>query len=513
MQGIVKTFGSLTALDHVDFDLRQGEIHALLGENGAGKSTLMNLLYGLLRPDSGQIYLDGQPVAFSSPHDAIAAGIGMVHQHFKLVPRLTVAENVLLGDPHGKGLRLPSMRKAQQVIAELADRSGLVVKPDAVVRDLSVGEQQRVEIIRALHHGARVLILDEPTASLTPVEVHPLLEKLKGLASQGTSIIIITHHLDEVMLTADRVTVLRRGRNVGTTAANATTTRELARMMVDRDVSIVLNEPPTTVRTPVADDQRVVLELEGLNFKAASSGDRAPEHAGFHDVSLYVRAGENVTVAGVEGNGQSELEEVLLGLRHAASGRYDIDGQSMSWTGPGKLRDAGVGFVHSDRYRHGLIRELSIADNLVYHRLGRAPFGSRWRMDRGSIAEHGDRAVSDFSISATSSATLAGTLSGGNAQKVVLARAFSFTPKVIVAAQPTRGLDVGAIEFVWAQLVEQRDNGVGILLITTDLEEVLALSDRCYVMYRGGISETVVDRHTIGLALGGAPSEPLVGTL
>ena len=509
MQAIVKRFGDLVAVDGVDFELRRGEIHALLGENGAGKTTLMNILYGLERPDEGSITVDGLRGSFHSPHDAIERGIGMVHQHFKLVPRLTVTENVILGVSTDRGIRLPDLRATGLEILAIADRYGLPVSPGAQVRDLSVGEQQRVEIVRALYRGAQVLVLDEPTASLTPLEVEQLIEKLRGLTAQGTSVVIITHHLDEVMRAADRITVLRRGRKVETVAACDTNQRELARMMVGREVGILLagehgaDRPPPEVAGPP------VLELQGLSSRhraADGSGTSTgrDHERGFTDIDLVVRGGEIVTIAGVEGNGQTDLEEALLGLRRTVAGRYLVESRDVTNAPPRRLLAADIGFVHSDRYRRGMIRDLPISQNLVYDRIDRAPFGTRWWIDFRRIAARGRELVQRFSIATRSADVPAGTLSGGNAQKLVLARAFASSPRLIIAAQPTRGLDVGAIEFVWNQLRSQRDAGIAVLLITTDMDEVLALSDRCYVMYRGALTETPVGEESIGLAMGGA---------
>ncbi len=516
MRGIVKRFGSLTAVDGVDFDLRDGEIHALLGENGAGKTTLMNVLYGLERPNSGSIEVKGSPVAFRSPHDAISLGIGMVHQHFKLVPRLTVAENVILGYSGDRKVRLPDLDAVAGEIEALGERYGLPIRGGSIVRDLSVGEQQRVEILRALYRGARILILDEPTATLTPVEVEQLLEKLQLLVATGASIVIITHHLDEVMSAADRITVLRSGRNVATLAASDTSQVELARLMVGRDVKMlsVLTEGRGTKgvvqESPSGD---AVLELDGLSSATqhgsaveGSTSDRA-----YFDVSLEVRAGEIVSIAGVEGNGQSELEETLLGLHRPAEGRVLLNGNDVTRADPAELFAAGVGFIHSDRYRRGMIKDLSVAHNLVYDRIDQPPFGTRFSLNPRAIFARGAELIRAFSIAARSPSDAAGTLSGGNAQRVVLARALGTDLRLLIAAQPTRGLDVGAIEFVWEQLQRQRDDGLAILLITTDLDEVTALSDQCHVIYRGRLVETAIDRQLIGLAMGGATLEATEG--
>ena len=509
MRGVTKRFGSVTAVAGADFDLRRGEIHALLGENGAGKTTLMNLLYGLERPDAGTILIDGDPVGFRSAHDAIGAGIGMVHQHFQLVPRLSVAENVILGAGEGRRVRLPDLAEVAAAIEDLGERYGLGVSAGALVGDLSVGEQQRVEILRALYRGARILILDEPTATLSPVETDHLIEQLQGMAAAGTSIVMITHHLDEVMTAADRITVLRSGADVATVPAAATSPLELARLMVGRDVTMlseVGEAGETAGRTGSASAGPAVLTLEDLS-SASAAGTGGGEHArDFFDVSLEVRASEIVTIAGVEGNGQAELEAVLCGLSRPASGRVRLGPDDVTGAAPRQLLDAGVGMIPSDRYRRGLIRGLSVAENLVYDRIDKAPYGRRLWIDPRAVAARAADLVDRFSIAVRTPSTPASTLSGGNAQKVVLARALGTDLRLLVAAQPTRGLDVGAIEFVWNQISEQRDSGVAVLLITTDLNEVAALSDRCFVIYRGRLVETPVDREAIGLAMGGAGS-------
>ena len=547
MRGIVKRFGAVTAVAGAHFDLRSGEIHALLGENGAGKTTLMNLLYGLERPDAGVIEIDGEPVKLRSAQDAIGLGIGMVHQHFQLVPRLTVTENVILGAgsqrrnkttpapddrqrdkttpaaDDGRRVRLPDMGAAAAEIEELGGRYGLPVSGAALVSDLSVGEQQRVEILRALYRGARVLILDEPTATLSPAEIDQLIGKLRGMADDGAAIVMITHHLDEVMAAADRITVLRAGANVATVPAGDTSPLELARMMVGREVAMLsevgeageaskargsggAGQAPSaavaaeTARTAGA----VVLAVERLASAAARQGAADDASKAFSDVNLEVRAGEIVTIAGVEGNGQAELEEALCGLRRPASGQIKLDGADVTGATPRKLLDSGVGFIPSDRYRRGLVRGLSVAENLVCDRIDRPPYGRRFRIHPAAVAARGAELVERFQIAARSPAADASTLSGGNAQKVVLARALRADLRLLIAAQPTRGLDVGAIEMVWEHLRAQRDAGVAVLLITTDLTEVMALSDRCCVIYRGRLTETPLDREAIGMAMGGA---------
>ena len=514
MRAVTKRFGSVTAVAGADFDLRSGEIHALLGENGAGKTTLMNLLYGLERPDEGSIEINGEPIQFRSAHDAIEAGIGMVHQHFQLVPRLSVVENVILGAREDRRVRLPDLAAVAAAIEDLGERYGLPVSAKSIVADLSVGEQQRVEILRALYRGARILILDEPTATLSPVEIDHLINKLQGMAASGTAIVMITHHLDEVMTAADRITVLRGGANVATVGAESTSPLELARLMVGREVTMLsdVGEVEKAATNAAASSAGpVVLTLE--NLCSASTAVASGEDArGFFDVSLRVRASEIVTIAGVEGNGQAALEAVLCGLSRPASGLISLADRDVTAVTPRQLLDAGVGMIPSDRYRHGLIRGLSVAENLVYDRIDRAPYGRRMWIDPKAVAARGADLVRRFSIAVRSPSTEASTLSGGNAQKVVLARALGTDLRLLIAAQPTRGLDVGAIEFVWSQIRSQRDAGVAVLLITTDLNEVTALSDRCFVIYRGRLMETSPDREAIGMAMGGAGARAAAAT-
>ena len=496
MSGIVKRFGPVEALCGVDLELRPGEIHALLGENGAGKTTLMNILYGMFEPDAGTIEVDGREVAFHSPHEAIAAGIGMVHQHFKLVPTLTVAENMILGERGGPLLRKRELGAVSARVRELADRYGLAVDPEARVWSLSVGEQQRVEILRALYRDARILILDEPTATLTPPETARLFPKLRALAAEGAAVVFITHHLEDVIEWADRITVLRRGERVGSLAPQESSTEELARMMVGRDV-------------------RLMRLVAGETPAVAGRSEAAPAASMLSVSGLEVAAGEILAVAGVEGNGQPELEEALFGLRTPDAGRVTLDSRDVTHAEPAERMRLGLGLVPSDRYRRGLIRELSVAENLAFDRLAQAPFGTELRLDRKAITEHADELIERFSIRVSGPHQLAGTLSGGNAQRVVLARTLSRELRCLVAAQPTRGLDVGAIEFVWEQLAAARDRGVAILLISTDLDEVMSMADRCCVIYRGRLvahwPREEFDRERVGLAMGGAPSGTATG--
>jgi general nucleoside transport system ATP-binding protein len=510
MHGIAKRFGDVVANDSVHFDVRGGEIHALLGENGAGKTTLMNILYGLIPPDEGTISVRGQPARIRSSQDAIALGIGMVHQHFMLVPTLTVAENMILGEKGSLALTKADLRAVKDRVDELGGRYGLSVPAGAYVWQLSVGEQQRVEILRALYRNARILILDEPTATLAPNEVEQVLDKLQAMARGGASIVIITHHLDEVMACADRITVLRKGRHVATVLPAETSTEELARLMVGRDVSLarfVVEQAEGRIPleegepTRATDGRRSILEAQGLS----AVSDRGTE--AIRDVSFEVAEGEIVAIAGVEGNGQSELEEVLCGLRPPAHGAIRLQGRDVTGAKPSALLRWGMGFIPSDRYRRGLIRQLSVAENLVLDRIDRRPFGSRLLIRPKAILANAQRLIRDFAITVSRPSQPAGKLSGGNTQRVVLARVFTGTPRLLLAAQPTRGLDVGAIEFVWEQLRARRESGVGILLISTDLEEVMALADRCHVMYKGQLvrswTRSDLDREAVGLAMGG----------
>jgi simple sugar transport system ATP-binding protein len=507
MQAIVKRYGGVTALDGVDFDLRAGEVHGLLGENGAGKTTLMNLLFGLVQPDGGTISLDGVPVRLQNPRDAVARGVGMVHQHFMLVPTLTVAENVLLGKRGGVALTKRDVATVAERLRAVSARYGLGVEPSSYVWQLSVGEQQRAEILRALYHDARILVLDEPTATLTPLEAEQVLPRLRAMAEEGKSVVLITHHLDEVIAHSDRITVLRGGRHIETLRPDETSTRALARLMVGRDVSAIaavglgMAPPAEADAAAPAPAPKPMLEVAGLEARG-SMGVLA-----LRGLDLSVARGEIVAIAGVEGNGQAELEEVLLGLRRTTAGTVLLDGRDMTSLVPADRLGEGVGFIPSDRYRRGLVRSLSVADNLVLDRIGRDPYGTWLSVSRRAIAANARRQVERFSIRVSRPEEPAGKLSGGNAQRLVIARALSRELRLLVAAQPSRGLDVGAIEFVWGELRAARNAGVAILLISTDLDEVFALADRCHVLYQGevvaGWSRDEFDREQFGLAMGG----------
>lgn len=517
-RGITKRFGSVVANDDVSVELRPGRILALLGENGAGKSTLVNVLFGLHRPDSGQVVIADEEVELSSPHDAIARGVGMVHQHFQLVPPMSVVRNIVLGAEPRK-LGMIDVAQARRRVLDLADRFGLHVDPDAAVEDLPVGAQQRVEILKALYRDARVLIADEPTAVLTPQETDHLLDVLRGLTDQGVGIVFITHKLREVMAAADDIVVLREGRVVGTTTPAQTSEAALAELMVGRAVdlhgdrfesgatgvgsavSMATAEPADAAAEP-ADAMEVVLEIKGL-CADDDRGQRAVD-----ELSLSVRAGEIVGVAGVEGNGQRELVEAITGLRHAASGTVSISDRDASGARPRQVTVIGVGHIPEDRAKHGLIGSYSVADNSVLNRYFRPPFAAGGMLRRDRITSHARDVVATFDVRTPSVELTADSLSGGNKQKLIVGREFSDDIDLLIAAQPTRGIDIGAIEFIWRRIRERRDEGTAVLLVSAELDEVLALSDRVAVMYEGRIVATVdprtATREEIGLLMAGA---------
>ena len=473
MRGIRKEFPGIVANDDVSLDIRRGEVHALLGENGAGKSTLMNILYGLYKPDAGEILLDGKPVTFTSARDAIQSGIGMVHQHFMLIPVMTVAENIVLGLEPRNGV-LFDERVAEQRARKLSERFGLAIDPTALVSDITVGQEQRVEILKALYRGAEILVLDEPTAVLTPQESGELFEIIRSLKADGKSIIFISHKLNEVLEIADRITVLRRGRKIDTVQREGATEASLARAMVGREVLLRVEKTP-------AQPGDVALAVHDLHVR----DERGIEKV--RGVSFEVRAGEIVGIAGVDGNGQTELIDAITGLLASESGTITVDRRELRHASARDMLDAGVGHIPEDRQRRGLVLEFTIAENLALHDYARPP-ASRWGWlfpDR--LLERASGLIAEFDIRGGGPSTRAGDLSGGNQQKVVAAREISRDPKVLIAAQPTRGLDVGAIEFLHARLVAERDEGRAVLLVSLELDEILSLSDRILVLYEGEI--------------------------
>jgi simple sugar transport system ATP-binding protein len=503
MRGITKRFpGGTLANDSIDLDLGEREIHALLGENGAGKSTLMNILYGLVTPDEGEIRIDGKPIAIQGPSDAIARGIGMVHQHFMLVPVLTVAENVVLGQEITNGGQVLDMGVAERRIHELAERLGFTIDPRARVDQLSLGQQQRVEILKAIYRSARILVLDEPTAVLTPQETREIFEVLRRLREEGTSIIFISHKLDEVLEIADRITVIRRGKVVGTRKPAETNENELAELMVGRAVSLRVDRGESHPGD-------VALEIVGLR----AQDDR--RHEVCQGVDLTVRAGEIVGIAGVGGNGQDELVECVVGLRKPVAGTIRLAGRDITRLSVEERRDFGIAYVPADRQRFGLVLPYLLPDNFVLTRYGEVPYaagvGGFIRQFRPIRTEAG-RLAKEFDVRSSSLDVPAATLSGGNQQKVVVAREFRHDLKLLVIDQPTRGLDVGSIEFIHKQVIERRDAGVGVLLVSAELDEVLDLSDRILVMYRGRIvgsfAAAEAQREKVGLLMATGEARP-----
>ena len=495
LRGITKRFPGVIANEGVNLTVEPGEIHALLGENGAGKTTLMNVLYGLYRPDEGEILIDDVPVVLRDPGEAIRAGIGMVHQHFMLVPVFTVTENVMLGVESTRGpFRIIDRRAAKARIEEISARHGLEVDPDALVEDLPVGVRQRVEIIKTLYRRSNLLILDEPSAVLTPQETGELFGIMRSLVATGTSIIFITHKLNEVLEVADRITVLRRGKVVGTATPGEATQQSLAQMMVGRPVDLEVDKAPATPGDPV-------LEIAGLSV----SDDRG--HPAVRDLDLVVRAGEIVAIAGVQGNGQTELVEAITGLRRPTGGSIRIDGTEIR-PDPRRVLEAGVAHVPEDRLEEGLIPGFTIAENLVLNTYYLKPFADGVRLHRDAILATATSLVGEYDVRTPSVFNAVANLSGGNQQKVIIAREFTRPIRLLVAAQPTRGLDVGSIEYIHRRVVEKRDAGAAVLIVSTELDEVMALGDRIAVMYQGRIvaildpAEATPER--LGLLMGGA---------
>ena len=497
MRGITKRFPGVLANQQVDFDVRSGEVHALLGENGAGKSTLMKVLYGMYSPDEGEIWLNGKQARISSPMDAIQAGIGMIHQHFMLVETLTVAENVALGLPSSRGI-LTDLDRVSERIQELGEIYGLKVDPSAYIWQLSVGQQQRVEIIKALYRGAALLILDEPTAVLTPQEVEEFFTIMRQMVSDGHALIFISHKLHEVIDISQRVTVLRDGRKIGTRMTTDTTKADLANWMVGREVNLTRELIPTDQSQP-----RLILKNIACNSDRGTPALRS--------ISLSLNSGEILGVAGVSGNGQRELAETITGLRESTQGQIILEGKDITQLSPGEITDRMLSYIPEERMRDGMIKDFTVAENMVLREHHKIPFARRGFLMLKVIAQHSDKLIRDFSVKTPSRDTMAKNLSGGNIQKVVLAREISRKPRVLIAAQPTRGLDIGATEYVHEQLLEQRLDGTAIMMISEDLDEVMAISDRIAVIFEGKIMGIVPRNEAtpekLGLLMAGVQEE------
>jgi simple sugar transport system ATP-binding protein len=501
LRGITKQFPGVLANDHIDFDLLRGEVHGLLGENGAGKSTLMNILYGLYHPDEGEILIGGEPTRIDTPKEAIERGIGMVHQHFMLIPVMPVAENIVLAsEPRQAGVLL-DYSAARKRVEDLAAQFNFAIDPEARVENITVGQQQRVEILKAIYRRADILILDEPTAVLTPQEAQELFGILRGLIREGLSIIFISHKLNEALEIADRITVLRRGKKIETLAAAGATEEALARLMVGRDVLLRVEKAPPKPAEPLLEVQDLrVLDDRGLEA--------------VRGVSLQVRAGEIVGIAGVDGNGQTELVEALSGLRPTQGGGFRVGGRDLTGSSTHRILDSGVGHIPEDRQKRGLVLEFTLAENLAFHEFDKPPNSRLGWLRPGRLISRAGRLIQEFDVRGGGPRTQAKSLSGGNQQKVVVAREVANDPRVLLAAQPTRGLDVGAIEFVHRRLVEERDNGRAVLLVSLELDEIVSLSDRILVMYEGEIVGEYgpeVTEQELGIAmLGGTREEEAV---
>ena len=492
LRGITKRFGPVVANDRIDFDLRPGEVHALLGENGAGKSTLMSILYGLYSPDEGEIRVNGEPVVVDSPSRAIDLGIGMVHQHFMLVPVMTVTENIVLGEEPTRGVLL-DVREGSRKVKELSDRYGLAVDPDAVIEQVSVGMQQRVEILKTLYRDARILILDEPTAVLTAQETQELFEVLRALKDDGVSIVFISHKLNEVLAISDRVTVLRRGEKIDTVPTEGASEESLARLMVGRDVLLRVEKEAARPKEPM-------LEVEDLRVRDQRGLEAVK------GVSFNVRGGEVVAIAGVDGNGQLELVQAIAGVVVPESGRVAIAGRDVTGEGVRDTTDAGVAHIPEDRQLCGLVLDFTLAENLALREYRQPPISNHGVLSIGGMKSRARELLKEYDVRGGDPDTLASSLSGGNQQKVAVAREVASDPKLLIAHQPTRGLDVGAIEFVHRRLLQEREEGVGILLVSLEFEEIRALADRILVIYEGEIVAEFppdVSEEDLGVAMTG----------
>ena len=488
MQHIVKQFGNFKANDDINLDIRKGEVHALLGENGAGKSTLMNVLTGLLEPTAGKIKINGETVTIDSPDRASELGIGMVHQHFMLIGKFTIAENIMLGNEEQK-FGFIEQKTAAKSISELSDRYGLRVDPYARVDDISVGQQQRAEILKVLYWGTDILILDEPTAVLTPQEIDDLMRVIRSLADEGKSIILITHKLDEIKQIADRCTVIRRGKSIGTVDVPDTNQQELADMMVGREVSFSVEKEP-------AHPEEVILSVNDLVVED-SRQLTAVDH-----LSFEVRQGEILGIAGVDGNGQSELIQAITGLRESKSGKIELNGQDITNKSPRSITKIGLSHIPEDRQRYGLILDMPLEDNLALQTYYKPPFSKNGILHHDEIAKYAKKLIDEYDVRTQSEKELASSLSGGNQQKAIIAREVDRNPDLLIAAQPTRGLDVGAIEFIHKRLIEQRDEGRAVLLMSFELDEIMDVSDRIAVMYNGKIVDIVDAKTTTESELG-----------
>ncbi|MBM7097546.1 ABC transporter ATP-binding protein [Bacillus sp. H-16] len=493
MNNIRKEFPGIVANDNITLQVKQGEIHALLGENGAGKSTLMNVLFGLYQPEKGEIKVRGEKVAITNPNVANDLGIGMVHQHFMLVQKFTVTENIILGSEPTKGMNI-NIRKAEKDVAAISEQYGLRVDPRAKIEDISVGMQQRVEILKTLYRGADILIFDEPTAALTPQEIKELIQIMKNLIKEGKSIILITHKLKEIMSVCDRCTVIRRGKGIGTVNVSDTDENKLAAMMVGREVSFSVEKEPAQPKDPV-------LSIKGLAVED-SRGVKA-----VNNLNLEVRSGEILGVAGVDGNGQTELIEAIAGLRKVSAGTISLSGKDITGLKPRKVTESGVGHIPQDRHKHGLVLDFTIGENILLQTYYQKPYSSNTVLNYTKMYEKARSLIEEYDVRTPNERTPARALSGGNQQKAIIAREVDRSPDLLIAAQPTRGLDVGAIEFIHKKLIEERDMGKAVLLVSLELDEVLNVSDRIAVIYEGQIVDIVdadkTNERELGLLMAG----------